>query len=48
MTKSVLNSELVETFWDLAEGQEEKRISAGGRLIGVIRRFQIEVGNQYM
>ena len=48
MTKPVLNSELVETFWDLAEGQDEKRISAGERLIGVIRRFQIEVGNQYM
>ena len=48
MTKPVLNSELVDTFWDLAESQDEKRISAGERLIGVIRRFQIEVGNQYM
>ena len=43
MTKPVLNSELVDTFWDLAQGGDEKRISAAKRLINVIRRFQIKV-----
>ena len=45
MTKTVLNSELLDTFWDLAQGQDEKRVCAAKHMISVIKRFQVEVRN---
>ncbi len=48
MVTRSLNADLVDTFWDLAKLQDEKRVSAARCMIDVIKRSQGEVSEQVL
>ena len=48
MAKPVINSGFLSTFWDLAQRQDEKRISAAKRMINVIQTYQEKVDTPYL